>query len=296
MAAPKKHPLPVHIRFIETRDRPAVLDIENRSFEGPWDGEDFARCLRQHKCNGIVAEHYGRIVGYTIYEKGKKLRIINMAVHPDFRRQDIGAQMMEECKTGMVAGDKKKNVELQVRETNLDAQLFFKAMGFEASGEIIPEFYENPTEAAYTMEYDRKKTCKPEKVYEARQALVDATELPWKVVRIIYEKPKPIGDEDLIRFLKAAPQQLAFQCDVELDAPQTVLKTLSEHFSTELPQAARNDCPGKITLPLLPILQARKRDSRISLRDACTPHDPADQKLEGFRSRVQGTRGAERQR
>ena len=67
----QKRQLTVHIRWMIRRDMPEVLDIESRSFDGPWSEEDFMRSLRQRNCIGMVAEHDDCIVGFMIYELHK---------------------------------------------------------------------------------------------------------------------------------------------------------------------------------------------------------------------------------
>jgi ABC-2 type transport system ATP-binding protein len=77
------------------RDMPDVLAIEQECFEFPWYEEDFIRCLRQRNCIGMVAEQGEKVVGFMIYELHKaKLHILNFAVHPSWRRNGVGAQMV----------------------------------------------------------------------------------------------------------------------------------------------------------------------------------------------------------
>ena len=85
----------VHIRWMIRRDMPEVLAIEHASFEFPWCEEEFLRVLRQRNCIGMVAEYGERVVGFMIYELHKnKLHVLNFAVHPEFRRQGVGRQMV----------------------------------------------------------------------------------------------------------------------------------------------------------------------------------------------------------
>jgi [ribosomal protein S18]-alanine N-acetyltransferase len=46
----------VHVRWLIRRDMPAVLKIEDSSFEFPWREDDFIRALRQRNCIGMVAD------------------------------------------------------------------------------------------------------------------------------------------------------------------------------------------------------------------------------------------------
>ncbi|MCH7725836.1 MAG: ribosomal protein S18-alanine N-acetyltransferase [Planctomycetes bacterium] len=134
------------------RDMPEVLDIENSSFEFPWTEEDFIRCLRQRNCIGMVAEYDERVVGFMIYELHKnQLHILNFAVHEDFQQRGIGRQMVGKLVTKL-SFQRRNRILLEIRETNLSAQLFFKRMGFRAVS-VLRDFYDDTTEDAYLMQY-----------------------------------------------------------------------------------------------------------------------------------------------
>ncbi len=142
----------IHIRWMIRRDMPEVLDIEHQCFEFPWSEEDFIRCLRQRNCIGMVAEVEKQVLGFMIYELFKeRLHLLNFAVDEWFRRYGIGRNMINKLKMKL-SSTRRTNVMLEVRETNLPAQLFFKRMGFEATN-ILRDFYEDTTEDAYVMKY-----------------------------------------------------------------------------------------------------------------------------------------------
>jgi ribosomal-protein-alanine N-acetyltransferase len=142
----------VHIRWMIRRDMPEVLDIENRSFEFAWTEEDFIRCLRQRNCIGMVAEHDERVVGFMIYELHKnRLHILNFAVHPEFRRRGVARGMVRKL-IGKLSPQRRNRILLEIRETNLAAQLFFREAGFRAIS-VLREFYEDTPEDAYLMQY-----------------------------------------------------------------------------------------------------------------------------------------------
>ena len=151
-AVPKSSHLPVHIRWMIRRDMPAVLAIEQECFEFPWYEDDFVRCLRQRNCIGMVAEASERVVGFMIYELHKhRLHVLNFAVHEQFRRRAIGSQMAKKLITKL-SHDRRSRVMLEVRETNLSAQLFFRTLGFRAVS-VLRDYYEDTTEDAYVMQY-----------------------------------------------------------------------------------------------------------------------------------------------
>lgn len=151
MGRTKQSPVAVHIRWMIRRDMPAVLDIESQSFEFPWSEEEFIRCLRQRNCIGMVAEQDDAVVGFMIYELHKnRLHILNFAVDPEARRSGVGAAMCDKL-VSKLSHDRRNRIMLEVRETNLDAQLFFRNLGFKAIS-VLRDFYDDTTEDAYLMQ------------------------------------------------------------------------------------------------------------------------------------------------
>jgi len=147
----------VHIRWMIRRDMPAVLAIESQSFEFSWNEDDFIRCLRQRNCIGMVAERDDQVVGFMIYELHKnRLHILNFAVSKEIRRQGIGQSMVGKL-LSKLSHERRNRIMLEVRETNLDAQLFFKGLGFRAIS-VLRDFYDDTVEDAYLMQYRYKAT------------------------------------------------------------------------------------------------------------------------------------------
>jgi ribosomal-protein-alanine N-acetyltransferase len=148
----EKEQVRVHIRWMIRRDMPEVLQTEQESFEFSWTEEDFLRCLRQRNCIGMVAEQGERVVGFMIYELHKnKLHILNFAVHPNYRRYGVGAQMVAKL-ISKLSSHRRTRITLEVRETNLSAQLFFRDQGFRAV-RVMRTFYEDSGEDAFLMQY-----------------------------------------------------------------------------------------------------------------------------------------------
>lgn len=161
-----KNQAPVHIRWMIRRDMAEVLQIEDRSFEFSWSEEDFIRCLRQRNCIGMIAEHNERVVGFMIYELHRnRLHVLNFAVHPDFRRRGVGLQMVRKLMSKL-SPQRRSRIMLEVRETNLDAQLFFRDLGFRAVS-LLRDFYEDTTEDAYLMQF--RYTAAAAEVVEGEQ-------------------------------------------------------------------------------------------------------------------------------
>ena len=148
----EKEQVRVHIRWMIRRDMPEVLQAEQASFEFPWTEEDFLRCLRQRNCIGMVAEQGEKVVGFMIYELHKtKLHILNFAVHPAWRRLGVGVQMVSKL-ISKLSSHRRTRITLEVRETNLCAQLFFRSQGFRAV-RVLRTYYEDSGEDAFLMQY-----------------------------------------------------------------------------------------------------------------------------------------------
>lgn len=172
----RKEPSPVHIRWMIRRDMPEVLAIEKKSFEFPWSEDDFLRCLRQRNCIGMVAEIDGKVAGFIIYELHKnRLHILNFAIDPEFRRRGIGSAMVQKL-LSKLSHQRRNQILLEVRETNLPAQLFFKKHNFRAIS-TLKDFYEDTTEDAYLMNY--QVPSKEEVLHIIKEELKNITHCDW---------------------------------------------------------------------------------------------------------------------
>jgi len=138
-------------RWLIRKDLDRVLEIEQAGFDVPWTEAEFLHTLRQKNCIGSVWEtHAGYVVGYTIYElNGGRLELLNLAVDPDYRRTNVGGQMVEKLKTKLHQ-QRQRELATYVRETNVEAQLFFQSLGFVATG-VVNDFYDHCSDAAYRM-------------------------------------------------------------------------------------------------------------------------------------------------
>ncbi len=162
----QKPQIRVHIRWMIRRDMPEVLGIEQSSFQLSWCEEEFLRVLRQRNCIGMIAEHGERVVGFMIYELHKsKLQVLNFAVHADYRRLKVGAQMIGKL-IGKLSSQRRTKIVLHVRESNLSAQLFYRNQSFRAT-EVIREFYEDTGEDAYLLQYQLEESPFGEQVEPA---------------------------------------------------------------------------------------------------------------------------------
>src|SRR5207237_9607645 len=101
---------------------------------------------------GMVAGQNEKVVCFMIYELHKaKLHILNFAVNPGYRRSAVGAQMVQKL-ISKLSSHRRTRITLEVRETNLGAQLFFSKQGFKAV-RVLRNYYEDSGEDAFLMQY-----------------------------------------------------------------------------------------------------------------------------------------------
>ena len=142
---------PVTLRYMMRPDVLAVHEIEKMSFNYPWTVGDFIRCGRKIHYISVVAEIADEVVGYMIYDVHKHfLDLLNFAVHPDVRRCGIGQMMIGKIKDRLSKGPRDR-VLMEISETNLHGQLFFRAMGFRAT-RVVRDCFDGGGDA-YLMKY-----------------------------------------------------------------------------------------------------------------------------------------------
>ena len=149
----KKKVLEITVRWMCRKDMKDVLRIERESFdEHAWSEEQFMACLQNRNCIGMVAEYQGKVVGFMIFETQKtKILLRTVATLSKFRRKGVASQMIDKLKKRL--GRQRCNqIMLEVRETNLPAQLFLRSLGFRAT-DILHGFFVENDEDAYRMVY-----------------------------------------------------------------------------------------------------------------------------------------------
>lgn len=144
--------LPDHLKYFYRCHLDQVVAIEQQCFSHPWTAEDFVRVFRPRKNMGFVYELKGKVVGYVFYELiESNIRILNIAVDPKHQRKGYGKELINELKRKL----KRQNrvtITAEVRETNLDAQLFLKDSGLKGI-QVLRNHYDEMPEDAYLMRF-----------------------------------------------------------------------------------------------------------------------------------------------
>jgi ribosomal-protein-alanine N-acetyltransferase len=142
----------VDLRYMVRADMPEVCKIEEDSFGVPWSANEFRINLRERNCIGMVATIDRKVVGYMVYELHKAaIRIINIAVDEPCRLDGVGRSLVSHI-VGRARQSGRFNVMSEVSEANLNAQLFFKAIGFRWI-QTISDFYHASDESCYLMQH-----------------------------------------------------------------------------------------------------------------------------------------------
>lgn len=132
------------------RHIPQIARIEQLCFPDPWSEALLESELDAPLARYFVYEEEGRVLGYI----GTRMifdacEIANVAVDPAHRRKGIALTLYraleEECRRRKII-----QLDLEVRESNLGAQEFYRFCGFANVGKRR-NYYESPREDAILM-------------------------------------------------------------------------------------------------------------------------------------------------
>ncbi|MFH1562619.1 MAG: ribosomal protein S18-alanine N-acetyltransferase [Nitrospirota bacterium] len=143
--------IPITLCPMKEEDITQVLKIENLSFLDPWTQRMYLAEVRERNDSYfIVAKLADKIIGYGgFWLVIDEAHLVNIAVHPDFRRQGIGIQIMQHI-LNLAKQLGAKRATLEVRESNLIAQNFYNKFGFIACA-LRKKYYPDTQENAVIM-------------------------------------------------------------------------------------------------------------------------------------------------
>jgi ribosomal-protein-alanine N-acetyltransferase len=124
----------IQIRDATHRDLPRILEIERLAFPTPWSLSSFKRELTLPFSRLTVAIVDGKnpaAAGFLCrWLVADECHILNVAVHPDYRRVGVGAELMKLA----IAEARARGaslVTLEVRRSNLPARSLYRKFEFE---------------------------------------------------------------------------------------------------------------------------------------------------------------------
>lgn len=130
----------------------AVFNLAQKSNLSFWSLEDYRSEILRSDSVCLIVKSKEKIIGFLVarlIRQNKYAELYNIAVDKDFRRNKIGARLLEKlvkcCKDNDL-----QNILLEVRESNTAAIKLYSKLSFTILG-INKNFYNAPTENGLTM-------------------------------------------------------------------------------------------------------------------------------------------------
>lgn len=127
-----------------------IAQLEKLCFSMPWSENSVRSELNNALSLWIVAEDCGSVVGYvgsqTVLGEAD---MMNLAVHPDYRRQGVGEKLINELISRLKEQGSHVLI-LEVRLSNAPAIALYEKLGFVQVGRR-PNYYSNPKEDALIL-------------------------------------------------------------------------------------------------------------------------------------------------
>jgi ribosomal-protein-alanine N-acetyltransferase len=132
-------------------DLPEVMEIEAYSFNSAWRPEMFMGEMANKSARPIVFRRSNKLVGYVcVWFIADEAHLHNIAVHPDLRRQGLGAWFMDYVEK--LAGENNmQRIALDVARDNKGARRLYLKSGFTTVG-FRRKYYADTGQDALIME------------------------------------------------------------------------------------------------------------------------------------------------
>ena len=129
---------------------PQVAELEKICFTDPWSERSVASELRNPLSLWLVACKQGIVAGYVGSQTVMgETDMMNIAVHPNFRRQGIAEDLVDALVRELRTLDS-SCLTLEVRASNEAARNLYEKLGFAQIGRR-PNYYRNPKEDALIL-------------------------------------------------------------------------------------------------------------------------------------------------
>ena len=126
---------------------PQIAELEKLCFSDPWSEKSIETELSCRLSVWLVALEGEQVVGYvgsqTVIDESD---MMNIAVHPDFRRRGIAEALVAELEAALRQRGSRA-LTLEVRDSNASAIALYEKLGFAQVG-LRKNYYRNPKEDA----------------------------------------------------------------------------------------------------------------------------------------------------
>ncbi|MBU0701134.1 ribosomal protein S18-alanine N-acetyltransferase [bacterium] len=111
-------------------DIPQIAALEKMCFSMPWSERLFINELENNNSYFLTIKIRNELIGYAgFWLIVDEAHIVNLAVHPEFRRQGMGGMLLKNI-LDMAKQKGALKATLEVRETNTPANLLYERLGF----------------------------------------------------------------------------------------------------------------------------------------------------------------------
>lgn len=132
---------------MEEKHVPQVAELEAICFSDPWSERSVASELTNPLSLWLVAMDGEKLTGYIGSQTVEgETDMMNVAVHPAYRRQGIAEQLILELVKSLKEKDS-HSLTLEVRSSNTPAKNLYEKLGFTQVG-LRKNYYRNPKEDA----------------------------------------------------------------------------------------------------------------------------------------------------
>ena len=127
-----------------------IAQLEKICFSDPWSEKSIASELNNELAFWLTAMEGEQVAGYigsqTVMDESD---MMNVAVHPDFRRRGIAEALVNEL-VARLKSRESRSLTLEVRASNLSAITLYEKLGFSQIGRR-KNYYRNPREDALIL-------------------------------------------------------------------------------------------------------------------------------------------------
>jgi ribosomal-protein-alanine N-acetyltransferase len=130
-----------------------IVALEKMCFSMPWSEKLFVNEIENNNSYFLTATIMGNLIGYAgFWLIIDEAHIVNLAVHPEFRRQGIGGMLLKII-LDLAKQKGALKATLEVRETNTPANLLYERLGFVCVA-LRKGYYADTKEHAVVMWMD----------------------------------------------------------------------------------------------------------------------------------------------